>query len=152
MASTPILIQRLPHAHDLPLPSYGTDLSAGFDLSAAIDAPLTLHPMERTLIPTGFSYAFEEKMEGQIRPRSGLALKNGITVLNTPGTIDADYRGEVKVILINLGQDPFVVERGMRIAQMVIAPLTKVDFHLCETLPQSTRNQFGFGSTGLFSS
>lgn len=149
--STSVFLQRLPHAHDLPLPSYGTDLSAGFDLAAAIDGPLTLNPMERALIPTGFSYAFGEQMEGQIRPRSGLALKHGLTILNTPGTIDADYRGEVKVILINLGQDPFIVERGMRIAQMVIAPLTKVSFHLCDTLPQSTRDQLGFGSTGLFS-
>ena len=146
-----IFIQRLPHAHDLPMPQYGTDLSAGFDLSAAIDAPIILHPMERALIPTGFSYALHPHTEGQIRPRSGLALKHGITVLNTPGTIDADYRGEVKIILINLGQDPFYIERGMRIAQMIIAPYTKVSFNLCENLPESARDAFGFGSTGLFS-
>lgn len=114
-------VQILPHGKDLPLPSYATQQSAGMDLVAALDAPITLKAFERALIPTGLALALPKGFEAQIRPRSGLAAKQGITVLNTPGTIDADYRGEVKIILINLSSEPFTIERGMRIAQMVIA-------------------------------
>ncbi|MBX9977624.1 MAG: dUTP diphosphatase [Alphaproteobacteria bacterium] len=144
-----VLIQRLPHALGLDHPFYGTELSAGLDISAAIDGSIILAPGQRTLVPTGFAYALPEGFEGQIRPRSGLALKHGITVLNTPGTVDADYRGEVKVILINLGQEPFVIERGMRIAQLIIAPVRQVVLEEVSELPDSARDSFGFGSTGV---
>ena len=144
-----IAIKRLDHAQTLDLPFYGTEFSAGLDLSAAIDAEVTLKPFERALIPTGFSYAFPNGFEGQVRPRSGLALKHGITVLNTPGTIDSDYRGEVKVILINLGQEDFTITSGMRIAQLVIASVQQVNLVEMEVLEASTRDVFGFGSTGV---
>ncbi len=144
-----ISLKRLPHATDLDVPFYATEKSAGMDLSAAIHEPVVLAPGERALIPTGFAYAFPEGYEGQIRPRSGLALKNGLTVLNTPGTIDADYRGEVKVILVNLGTETFTVERGMRIAQFIIAPVQQAVLEEVVNLPESTRDAFGFGSTGL---
>lgn len=143
-----VSIKRLPHGQNLPLPTRATVHSAGIDLSAAIEAPYDLKSMERALIPTGFAYAFPSGYEGQIRPRSGLALKHGITVLNTPGTIDADYRGEVKVILINLGAEPFVIEPGMRIAQMIIAPVSPTLISEVSELPQSQRDAFGFGSSG----
>lgn len=146
-----VSILKLPHGEDLSLPSYGTSHSAGVDLIAAVKDPIILKPLERKLIPTGISIALPEGYEAQIRPRSGLALKFGLTVLNTPGTIDADYRGEIQIILINLGSEDFLVERGMRIAQMVLSPVStlcwrEIDQH--ETDTQMDR-QGGFGSTGL---
>jgi dUTP pyrophosphatase len=148
--STPVVpIQRLPHAHNLPVPSYGTSLSAGLDLSAATDKDLVLQPGARCIVPTGFAFALPEGYEAQIRSRSGLAAKNGIAVLNSPGTIDADYRGEVKVILINLGQEEFTITHGMRIAQMVIAQYTQIQWHETATLDETQRGAGGFGSTGL---
>ena len=146
---TEVAVKRLPHGADLPLPAYATADSAGLDLLAAIDAPQTLAPGARALIPTGLAIALPRGFEAQVRPRSGLALKNGITVLNSPGTIDADYRGEVKVPLINLGSEAFVVEPGMRIAQMVIAAVPTVNIIETETLDETERGQGGFGSTGL---
>lgn len=136
------------HAIGLDMPHYATEDSAGVDLCAALEEPLALAPGERTLIPTGLSIALPKDYEAQVRPRSGLALKYGITVLNAPGTIDADYRGEIKVILANMGQDSFTIERGMRIAQMVIAQYTKVAFEIVEDLDETVRGQGGFGSTG----
>jgi dUTP pyrophosphatase len=143
-----IPITRLPHAEKLALPAYATEHSAGMDLLAAINAPVTLKPFERRLVPTGIAIALPEGFEAQVRPRSGLALKHGISLVNAPGTIDADYRGEVGVILINLGNEEFVVEPGMRIAQMVIAPYTRIDWELRDALPESNRGAGGFGSTG----
>lgn len=143
-----VSITQLPNAKGLNLPHYATELSAGVDLEAAVDAPLTLKPGERQLIPTGLAIALPEGYEAQVRPRSGLAFKNGVTVLNSPGTIDADYRGEVKVILANLGTEPFTVERGMRVAQMVVAQYTRVSFNLVEQLDETARGAGGFGSTG----
>mgnify|MGYP003700779301 CR=1 FL=1 len=130
------------------LPAYATSDSAGLDLMAATDEPLTLQPGERRLIPTGLAMALPTGFEAQVRPRSGLALKQGITVLNSPGTIDADYRGEVGVILINLGQEAFTVERGQRIAQMVVAPVTQLAWQEVRNLEDSARGSGGFGSTG----
>jgi dUTP pyrophosphatase len=135
---------------DLPLPTYGTPLSSGLDLLAAVDDQVVLKPYERTLIPTGIAIALPKGFEAQIRPRSGLALKNGITVLNTPGTIDADYRGEIKVIIINHGQENFVITRGMKIAQMVIHAYETIQWNLVESLDDTTRGAGGFGSTGVF--
>jgi len=140
--------KRLEHGRDLPLPAYQSDLAAGLDLLAAVDGPLTLAPGERTLVPTGLAMALPAGFEAQVRPRSGLAAKHGITVLNTPGTIDADYRGEVKVILINLGNQPFEIVRGERIAQMVIAPVLQAEIAEVETLSETERGSGGFGSTG----
>ena len=140
--------KRLEHGGDLPLPAYQSDLAAGLDLLAAVDGPLTLAPGERTLVPTGLAMALPAGFEAQVRPRSGLAAKHGITVLNTPGTIDADYRGEVKVILINLGNQPFEIVRGERIAQMVIAPVLQAEIAEVETLSETERGSGGFGSTG----
>ena len=148
MMPVDIAVTRLPHNSDLPLPAYETAQSAGMDLAAAIDAPMTLSPGERAMIPTGLAIALPAGYEAQVRPRSGLAAKNGVTVLNTPGTVDADYRGEVKVILINLGDVPFEIERGMRIAQMVIAPVTQAGFTEVDELPETARGSGGFGSTG----
>ena len=141
-------LRRLPHAADLPLPTYATAQSAGVDLVAAITDPVTLLPGARTLIPTGLCIGLPDGFEAQVRPRSGLAIKNGITLLNTPGTIDADYRGEIQVILVNLGQEPFVITRGMRIAQMVIAPVLQVRWQEVATLDTTERGGNGFGSTG----
>lgn len=143
-------IQRLPHAEGLALPSYETAGSAGMDLRAALteDSALTLEPGARALVPTGLKMALEPGWEAQVRPRSGLALKHGITCLNTPGTIDSDYRGEVGVILVNLGQEPFVIRRGERIAQMVIAPVAQVSVSEVDTLDETARGAGGFGSTG----
>jgi len=140
----------LPHFGDLALPAYETDLAAGADLRAAVpeDAPMTLSPGKRALVPTGFAMALPAGYEAQIRPRSGLAYKHGITCLNTPGTIDADYRGEVKVLLINHGQEAFTIKRGERIAQMVIAPITQPKFTRVEDLSETKRGAGGFGSTG----
>ncbi|WP_305986537.1 dUTP diphosphatase [Roseibium sp. MMSF_3544] len=140
--------KRLEHGRDLPLPAYQSDLAAGLDLLAAVDGPLTLAPGERTLVPTGLAMALPAGFEAQVRPRSGLAAKHGITVLNTPGTIDADYRGEVKVILINMGNQPFEIVRGERIAQMVIAPVLQAEIAEVETLSETERGSGGFGSTG----
>lgn len=153
MTSAPIQIavRRLPHNPDLPLPAYETDQAAGMDLRAAVaeNAPLTLAPNERALVPTGLSIALPPGFEAQVRPRSGLALKHGITCLNTPGTIDADYRGEVKVLLINLGASPFEIRRGERIAQMVIAPVTRGQWREVDDLDATARGAGGFGSTGV---
>lgn len=150
MTQPQIAVRRLPHNPDLPLPAYETALAAGMDLRAAApeDAPVTLEPGARALVPTGLAIALPPGFEAQIRPRSGLALKHGITCLNTPGTIDADYRGEVQVLLINLGQAPFVIKRGERIAQMVIAPVTQAVWRETETLDDTARGAGGFGSTG----
>lgn len=143
-----IAVKPLPHFEGLDLPHYETADSAGMDLRAAVDADLTLEPGAWDLVPTGLSIALPTGYEAQIRPRSGLAYKHGVTVLNSPGTIDADYRGEVKILLINHGQTPFVIERGMRIAQMVIAPVTQMTWELVDTLPETQRGTGGFGSTG----
>ncbi len=132
-----------------PLPTYATAQSAGMDLRANIDAPITLRPMERQLIPTGLRIALPEGCEAQVRPRSGLALKHGITVLNTPGTIDADYRGELKVLLVNFSDTDFIINAGERIAQMVIARYEKVDFELVTELDDTERGNGGYGHTGV---
>lgn len=132
-----------------PLPVYATSQSAGMDLRANIDSPITLHPMERQLIPTGLRIALPEGFEAQVRPRSGLALKHGITVLNTPGTIDADYRGELKVLLVNFSDTDFIINAGERIAQMVIARYEKVDFELVTELDDTERGNGGYGHTGV---
>ena len=131
-----------------PLPSYATELSAGMDLRASLDAPITLGPLERALVPTGLYIALSPGFEAQVRPRSGLAAKHGITVLNTPGTIDADYRGEVKVILVNLSNTPFEIVPGERIAQMVVARHERVDWEETDSLDETARGAGGFGSTG----
>lgn len=150
-APVAIAVRRLAHADGLDLPAYATAQSAGLDLLAAVAAPVTLAPGARQLIPTGLAIALPEGFEVQIRPRSGLALKHGVTVLNSPGTIDADYRGEIGVVLINLGAEPFVVERGMRVAQMVLARYARISWQPAETLPESARGAGGFGSTGVTS-
>jgi len=142
-------IRRLPHASNLPLPDYASAMAAGMDLAAAIADDIEIGPGARALVPTGFEIALPAGFEGQIRPRSGLAARSGVTVLNSPGTIDADYRGEVKVILANLGAEPFVVTRGMRIAQLVVAPVQRVAWSETETLPATERGAGGFGSTGF---
>jgi dUTP pyrophosphatase len=143
-----ILIQRLPHARDLPLPAYATPGSAGLDLLAAIDADIEIQPGARIGVPCGIAIALPDGFEAQVRPRSGLALNRGITLLNAPGTIDSDYRGEIRAILINLGDAPFRVTRGMKIAQMIIAKHEQVEFEETEELPASDRGAGGFGSTG----
>jgi dUTP pyrophosphatase len=144
-------VQRLAHAADLPLPRYETAGAAGMDLMAAnaADAPVVLEPFERALIPTGLVLQLEPGFEAQVRPRSGLAFRHGITVLNAPGTVDADYRGEVQVLLVNLGQEAFSITRGMRIAQMVIAPVTMVEPVEVGHVDETDRAAGGFGSTGL---
>ena len=144
-------VQRLPHGADLPLPRYETPGAAGMDLIAANPetAPVVLAPMERRLVPTGLVIQLEQGFEAQVRPRSGLAFKHGVTVLNAPGTIDADYRGEVQVLLVNLGQEPFTITRGMRIAQMIVAPVTTVELVEVGAVDETTRAAGGFGSTGL---
>ena len=143
-------IKRLPHSAGLPLPTYETPGSAGMDLRAAVPdgEPLTLKPGARAMVPTGLAFALPAGFEAQVRPRSGLAAKNGVTCLNTPGTIDSDYRGEVKVILINLGQEPFVIRRGERIAQMVVAPVVQAAWAEVDDLDETARGAGGFGSTG----
>ena len=142
-------VQRLPHGADLPLPSYATTHSAGLDLMAAVSGEVTLAPGARQLIPTGLAIALPAGFEAQVRPRSGLALKHGITVLNSPGTIDADYRGEVQVLLINHGAAPFVIKRGDRIAQMVVAPVTQITWKPVSQLDETERGSGGYGSTGI---
>ena len=144
-----VKIKKIIHADDLPLPSYATLYSAGMDLLAAIYDKKILKPMERFLIPTGISIALPVGYEAQIRSRSGLAAKNGIIVINAPGTIDADYRGEIFVPLINLGNEEFVIERGMRIAQMIISKFSNVCWDIVENLDNTDRNEGGFGSTGV---
>ncbi|MCS7162516.1 MAG: dUTP diphosphatase [Bacteroidia bacterium] len=139
---------RVRNSGDLPLPAYATPYAAGMDLRAALPAPLTLQPGDRQLIPTGIAIELPEGYEAQVRPRSGLALRHGITVLNTPGTIDADYRGEIQVILINLGSAPFTIEPGMRIAQLVVAPVVQVEWEVVEALNSTGRAEGGFGHTG----
>jgi dUTP pyrophosphatase len=148
MSTINVPVKLLENFGDLQLPAYETLSSAGMDLRAAIDEPITLKPMERALVPTGFAFALPSGYEAQIRPRSGLAYKNGVTVLNTPGTIDADYRGEVKALLVNLGTEDFVIERGMRVAQMIIAPFTQGQFKVAANLDDTDRGEGGFGSTG----
>lgn len=144
-----VAIKKLDHGEDLPLPSYSTPNSAGLDLLAAIDSPITIKPGERKLIPAGIAIALPEGYEAQLRPRSGLAVKNGITVLNAPGTIDSDYRGEIMGIMINLGQEPFVFTRGMRFAQLVITRHSSATWVKVDDLEESTRGEGRFGSTGL---
>ena len=149
MTKITIDVQRLPHGAGLPLPEPATELAAGVDLVAAIDDAITLAPGERQIIPTGLAIALPPGYEAQIRPRSGLAAKNGITLVNSPGTIDADYRGEIGAILINHGQKSFTVERGMRIAQMVVTPVTGFTWNEQEELGKTDRGTGGFGSTGV---
>jgi dUTP pyrophosphatase len=151
MTGLVVHVQRLPHGADLPLPERQTAGAAGVDLLAAVlaDAPITLNFCERALVPTGLALHLPDGTEAQVRPRSGLALKHGVTVLNSPGTIDADYRGEVKVLLVNLGRDPFVIRRGMRIAQLVIARVETADFQTVAFLDPTSRGGGGFGSTGM---
>tara|TARA_Y100001934_G_C12161699_1_gene682277 strand:- start:51 stop:509 length:459 start_codon:yes stop_codon:yes gene_type:complete len=149
MSAVKVDVVQLPHAADLPLPEYATAQSAAVDLLAAVTEDVVLTPGARTLIPTGLAIALPDGYEAQVRPRSGLALKNGITLLNTPGTIDSDYRGEIGVILANLGQEDFTVERGMRIAQMLIAPVTRLTWNAVSSLEESERGSGGFGSTGV---
>ncbi len=149
MKEIEVQVKIWPHFDGLGLPQYQTEGSSGFDLLAACEEPLTLSPGRRMLIPTGISVSLPVGMELQIRPRSGLAIKHGITLLNTPGTIDSDYRGEIKIILINLGQEDFVVSRGMRIAQAVLAEVIKAKFLLADTLDATCRGGGGFGHTGF---
>lgn len=150
MAQLSVAVKQLPHGAGLDLPQYQSADAAGFDLRAALDdgASLKLEPGARALVPSGLAFAIPRGFEGQVRPRSGLANKHGVTVLNTPGTIDADYRGEVKVILINLGQEPFEIKRGERIAQMIIAPVQQAQLDLVDDLDETARGAGGFGSTG----
>jgi dUTP pyrophosphatase len=144
----PIQLVRLPHAEGLPLPSYATAGAAGMDLIAAVMEPLTIAPGARVLVPTGLCIALPAGYELQVRPRSGLALKHGIVLPNSPGTVDEDYRGELQVIVMNAGAAPFVVERGMRIAQAVVAPVVRAVFEEVQLLPKTARGDGGFGSTG----
>ena len=143
-----VALLRLPHARDLPLPAYQSEDAAGLDLLAAVEERMILPPLGRALVPTGLAMALPSGYEAQVRPRSGLAAKHGVTVLNSPGTIDADYRGEIKVILINLSDTPFTIGRGERIAQMVIAPVSRARLVETEALDATIRGEGGFGSTG----
>jgi dUTP pyrophosphatase len=148
--STEVRIVRLPHGADLPLPAYQSALAAGLDLLAAVpaDAPIEIAPGGRALIPSGVAIALPPGHEAQVRPRSGLAMRQGLTVLNSPGTVDADYRGEIQIILVNLGSERFVIDRGMRIAQLVIAPISHVKLVESTSLDSTERSVGGFGSTG----
>lgn len=146
--SVRVRILREPHAEGLPLPRYETQHAAGVDLRAAIDTPVELAPGERAIVPTGIRIALPAGTEAQVRPRSGLAARNGISLVNAPGTIDSDYRGEIKVILINHGIEAFRIERGDRIAQMIVAPVLRVDWNEVETLEDTARGDGGFGHTG----
>jgi dUTP pyrophosphatase len=147
--SVRVEVLQLAHGKDLPLPAYETQGSAGMDLPAAVEQDMVLAPGAHALVPTGLSIAMPLGSEAQVRPRSGLAARHGVTVLNSPGTIDSDYRGEIKVILINHGADPFRITRGMRIAQMVIAPVSRANWQQVTALQISDRGEEGFGSTGL---
>ena len=144
-----LLIKRLAHSEGLPLPSYETEGSAGLDLRAAIEDDIVLQSLERTAVPTGLSMAIPKGYEGQVRPRSGLAFRHGLTVTNAPGTIDSDYRGEVKVLLVNLGSEPVRITRGMRCAQLVIAPVSQMKLQEVSLLDDTDRGAGGFGSTGV---
>jgi dUTP pyrophosphatase len=150
MSKIDVQVMRLAHGKDLPLPSYQSAHAAGLDLLAAVpaSAPLTIAPRDRALVPTGIAIALPENLEGQVRPRSGLAARHGLTVLNTPGTIDADSRGEVQVLLVNLGTEPVMITRGMRIAQLVIAPVVRAHISDVASLDKTSRGSGGFGSTG----
>ena len=147
--TVPIAVRRLPHAEGLTLPSYATAGAAGMDLLAAVREPLVIPPGGRALVPTGLTIALPPGYELQVRPRSGLALKNGIVLPNSPGTVDEDYRGELQVIVMNAGDAPFTVERGMRIAQAILAPVVRARWHEVAELPPSGRGEGGFGSTGV---
>ena len=149
MSAVPVPVRRLAHAADLPLPAYATEHSAGLDLLAAVAEPFDLPPGERALVPTGIAIVLPDGYEAQVRPRSGLALHHGIGVLNSPGTVDADYRGEIAVILINCGTGAFRIERGTRIAQLVIAPVARAVWREVNDLAESARAEGGFGSTGM---
>jgi dUTP pyrophosphatase len=149
--SVTIQVRRLSHGEGLPLPNYATPGAAGMDLLAAVPGPVTIEPGKRALIPTGLAIALPPGFEMQVRPRSGLALRNGIVLPNSPGTIDEDYRGEIQVILLNAGDAPFTVERGMRIAQAVVAPVVRAEWQEVESLDDTSRNTGGFGSTGTHS-
>jgi len=144
-----IRLRRLAHARDLPLPEHASPGSAGSDLRAAIDGELVLSPGERLAVPTGLVLEIPPGWEGQVRPRSGLALRHGVTLANAPGTIDSDYRGEVKVLLVHLGQEPLTIRRGDRVAQLVVARVERVEWDEAETLGESGRGEGGFGSTGV---
>ncbi len=148
MSDVKVAVLRLANGADLPLPAYATSESAGVDLLAAVETELTLEPGSRAVVPTGLAIALPSGYEAQVRPRSGLALKEGVTVLNSPGTVDADYRGEVGVILANLGDQPFVIRRGTRIAQLVVTPVVRLVWNEVDELPFSDRGTGGFGSTG----
>jgi dUTP pyrophosphatase len=149
--SATVGVRRLPHGADLPLPTYKSDGAAGCDLAAAVpaDAPVIVPSGGRTLVPTGIAIALPPGFEGQVRPRSGLSIEHGVTVINAPGTIDADYRGEVRVPIVNLGAGPFTITRGMRIAQLVVAPVARAKFFETDELAATGRGDSGFGSTGL---
>ncbi|MBM4781224.1 MAG: dUTP diphosphatase [Archangiaceae bacterium] len=149
MNTVNVQVRRVRPNPDLELPKYQSELAAGLDLRADLDAPLSLEPLERTLVPTGLSLAIPPGFEGQVRPRSGLAAKQGLTVLNAPGTIDADYRGEVKVLLVNLSSEPVTVQRGDRIAQLVVAAVTRATLVEVSELSETARGSAGFGSTGV---
>lgn len=154
MTEIAVTVMRLPHGADLPLPAYQSASAAGLDLIAAVpsDAPLTIAPGRWVSIPTGIAIALPHGAEGQVRPRSGLAARHGVTILNAPGTIDADYRGEIKVLLVNFGDRPFLVRRGDRIAQLIVAPVARVQLHQVDKLDDTSRGAGGFGSTGRQSS
>ncbi|NIA15619.1 MAG: dUTP diphosphatase [Nitrospiraceae bacterium] len=143
-----VRIARAPDCEDVPLPAYETELAAGVDIRAAVREPMTLAPGERALVPTGLHIALPEGLEAQIRPRSGLAARHGIVLPNAPGTIDADYRGEIRIIMMNLGDEPFTIERGDRIAQMIVAPVLHVRWNLVQSLDDTQRGHGGFGHTG----
>jgi dUTP pyrophosphatase len=151
MSEAKVQVCRLPHGADLPLPTYQSAQAAGMDLFAAVppDAPVVIAPGQRALIPTGLTVALPAGTEGQVRPRSGLAISHGLTVLNAPGTVDADYRGEIGVILVNLGHESFIVSRGMRIAQFVVQPVLRVRIEEVDQLDNTSRGSGGFGSTGI---
>lgn len=148
--SKPVVVRvsREPGCDDVPLPSYQTEHAAGMDLHAAVREPITLHPGERALIPTGLRIALPPGFEAQVRPRSGLAVNHGISLVNSPGTIDPDYRGEIEVVLINLGQEPFMINRGQRIAQLIIAPFARTRWQVVDALDDTPRGDGGFGHTG----
>ncbi len=148
MTPVKVAIRRLPHGADLPLPAYATSDSAGMDLMAAVDAELVLAPGARAVVPTGLMIALPSGYEAQVRPRSGLAASHGLTVVNSPGTVDPDYRGEIGVILANLGTEPVTIRRGTRIAQMVVAPVARIAWDETDALPETGRGAAGFGSTG----
>jgi len=149
MCEINLFIRQLPHAYELELPSHMTAQAAGMDVYAAVDRPLVLLPGKRVLVPTGLQAAIPAGYEIQVRPRSGLAIKSGIAVLNSPGTVDADYRGEIKIILANLGTDPFIISRGDRIAQLIVSKVVRAKLTPCGELPETSRGEGGFGHTGV---